>query len=847
VNKPTDPPRKTSVQHDGPAREGLGTIDPRTGPTNVGVPRARVDGRAKATGATVFADDLNLPRTLHCRLLRSPWPYARIRGIETARAEAMPGVVKVYTGASFPIPYGILPVSHDEHALCQELARFVGDPVAAVVAETEEQAEDALAGIDVDYEVLPAVHEPEDGFTIDGPPIHERRGPGNVHKAVAFAFGDVEEGFTEADHVFAGDYHFGGNTHLALEQHATVAALDRDGRLTIWSSTQCPHYLHKHTAKVLEMDPALLRVVATPNGGGFGGKSDVFNHEIVVAKAALELGRPVKVCLTREEVFLCHRGRHPIRMHLKTGLSKDGEITGIHLRTLLDGGAYGSYGVASTFYSGSLTTVTYKVPRFRFEACRVHTNKPPCGPKRGHGTVQPRFAQEVQLDEIADVLGKDPTDLRLGMLEEAGRETANWLRLPSIALETCIRNIVEQSDWKARYRQLPHGQGIGFACSSYLSGAGLPINWDKLPQSAVQLRFDRSGLVVAFCGATEIGQGSDDVLAALVGEVLGLRADRIRLVTGDTDLTPVDLGSYSSRVTLMMGNAAVQAAERGRELIAGAVAEKLNVRPSTLVFVDGRIFPADDPDGGVSFAVGVQLAEQIHGTLGTTGSYRPKSPSARFKGGGVGPSPTYSYTAAVARVDVDVDTGFITVPKVWISHDIGRALNPTLAHGQLVGGVYMAVGEALMESQLAREGRPRGEGRYLLRNPSMLDYKHLTHLDMPEVITDLVEEPCPEGPFGAKEIGQGPLTPVIPAIANAVYDAVGVRFREVPISPDKLLAALERQDRGETEVIVGPGPFPDDVPYPEPMDVPPPWEGGDGRERGRGDYAPGVGTKGGRR
>ncbi len=843
MNKPKDPAANAPAEFEtGPVRRGLGTVDPRTGPTNVGVPRTRVDGRAKATGATLFADDLHLPRTLHCKLLRSPWPYARIRGIDTSKAEAMPGVVKVYTGAAFPIPYGILPVSHDEHALCQELARFVGDPVAAVIAESEEQAEDALAGIHVDYEVLPAVHEPEDGFTIKGPPIHEKRGPGNVHKAVSFAFGDVDESFEQADLVVEGDYHFGGNTHLALEQQATIAALDRDGRLTVWSSTQCPHYLHKHTAKALDMDPSLLRIVATPNGGGFGGKSDVFNHEVVVAKAAFDLGRPVKVCLTREEVFLCHRGRHPIRMHLKTGLTKDGKLTGIHLKTLLDGGAYGSYGVASTYYSGSLTTVTYHVPRFQFDACRVHTNKPPCGPKRGHGTVQPRFAQEVQLDEIAEMIGQDPAELRLGMLEQAGVETANWLRLPSIGLGTCIRNIVELCDWKNTYKQLPYGQGIGFACSSYLSGAGLPINWDRLPQSAVQLRFDRSGLVVAFCGATEIGQGSDDVLAALVGEVLGLPAMSVRLVTGDTDLTPVDLGSYSSRVTLMMGNAAVQAAERGKALIADAVAEKLSVRASTLVFADSRVFPADNPDAGMSFADAVKLGEQKHGTIGTTGSYRPRSPSARFKGGGVGPSPTYSYTAAVALVDVDVDTGFVHVPKVWISHDIGKALNPTLARGQLVGGVYMAVGEALMESHVAREGRPAKEGRYLLRNPSMLDYKHLTHLDMPEVITDLVEEPCPEGPFGAKEIGQGPLTPVIPAIANAIYDAVGVRFHEVPISPDKLLAALERKAKGG-DVVVGPGPFPTNVPYPEPLDVPPPWEGGNGRARGTGDYAPGQGNK----
>src|SRR5581483_11580562 len=374
-------------------------------------------------------------------------------------------------------------------------------------------------------------------------------------------------------------------------------------------------------------------------------------------------------------------------------------ITGMHVRTLLDGGAYGSYGVASTFYTGALQTVTYHIPAYEFQGCRVFTNKPPCGPKRGHGTPQTRFGQEIQLDKIAEALTLDPADLRLRIVEQPDTLTANYLRVGTIGLAECIRQVTSASDWGTRFRRLPEGRGIGLACSSYLSGAGLPIYWNDMPHSGVQLKLDRSGGVTAFCGATEIGQGSDDVLVACVAEVLGIDPMDIRAVTGDTDLTPVDLGSYSSRVTLMMGNAAIQAAERARDLLADAVSRKLGVPQGRLVFAGGRVFDTEHTDAGVSFAEAVQIAEATFGTIGTVGSYTPPRSAAKFKGGGVGPSPTYSYSAAVVEVEIDPVTGWIRVPKVWIAHDIGRALNPTLVRGQVEGSVYMALGEALMEEQ----------------------------------------------------------------------------------------------------------------------------------------------------
>ena len=793
----------------------------------IGVPRRRVDGRAKVTGQTRFADDVMLPRMLHCKLLRSTVPHARIVRLDAARALAHPGVHLVLTGNDFPIPYGILPVSQDEHALTPDRVRFVGDPVAAVVARDELTAFEALDLIDVEYEPLRTFSNPDDSLEHDEPRIHTYGDRGNIHKVVSLGFGDVEKAFAESDLVFEDTFFYQGNTHLPIEQHAAVAAKDPDGKLVLWSSTQTPHYVHRALAKALDMPAAHIRVIATSNGGGFGGKSDPFNHEVVVCKAAWILDRPVKICLTREEVFYCHRGRHPVLMHFKTGVKRDGTITGVHLKTLLDGGAYGSYGVASTFYTGALQTVTYHIPAYHFQGCRVFTNKPPCGPKRGHGTPQSRFGQEIQLDKIAEALAVDPAEFRLRIVEKPETLTANYLHVGTIGLSECIERVVSASDWKKKFRKLPRGRGLGLACSSYLSGAGLPIYYNDMPHSGVQLKLDRSGGVTAFCGATEIGQGSDDVLVACVAEVLGIDPHDIRAVTGDTDLTPVDLGSYSSRVTLMMGNAAIQAAERAREIIADAVSRKLEIPKDRLVFAERRVFDAEDPAKGVSFSEAVGVAEATFGTVGTTGSYTPPRSAARFKGGGVGPSPTYSYSAAVVEVEVDESTGWILVPRVWIAHDIGQALNPTLVRGQVEGSVYMALGEALMEEQEFRRLPPRLSHALVHKFPSMLEYKSPTSLDMPEVFTELVEHPDPRGPFGAKEVGQGPLLPVMPAVANAVYDAIGVRIDEVPITPEKIIKALQARAAGKTPRY-GPARFPD-IAWPETLQVPPPWEGGDGK------------------
>jgi CO/xanthine dehydrogenase Mo-binding subunit len=754
----------------------------------VGQPLPKVDAVTKVTGRAVYADDMLLPRTLHCKILRSPHPHARIRSIDTSAARRIPGVQAVITGADLPIKFGILPVTQDERALEHEKVRYVGDPIAAVAATEEEIAAAACDAISVEYEVLEPVMTIEDALTEPKDErIQDYGGPNNIHKFVTLEFGDVDAGFGRADHIREDVLFFQGSTHLPMEQHSAIATFV-DGKVTLWSSTQVVHYVHRALSKVLELPMSRIRVIGAAHGGGFGGKTDPFAHEIIVCKLAMLTGRPVKCTLTREEVFYAHRGRHPVLMWVRTGVTKDGRITAMHFRSALDGGAYGSYGVASTFYTGALQTVTYDIPAYRFEGCRVFTNKPPCGPKRGHGTPQPRFAIELHLEKIARDLGLDPVEMKQRNFVKPNTRTVNWLRITSCGLDECVERVMQASGY--RNRQKRPGHGLGFAISSYLSGAGTAIYWNDMPHSEVQIKVDRGG-VTAYCGAMDIGQGSDSVLATIIAEELGLQPSDIRLVTADTDTTPIDLGSYSSRVTFMAGNAALEAARKMRTMLNEAAG--------------GRF-------GEISFEEASILAEAKFGTLTSAGSYTPPKIAGPYKGSGVGPSPAYSYSACVVDLDADPRTGLINVNKVWIAHDVGRAINPLLVEGQVEGSVYMGLGEALMEEQTFRKG--------LHKWPSMLEYKSPTFLDMPEVKTFIVETLDPEGPYGAKEAGQGPLLPVPPAVCSAVYDALGVWIDEIPVTPEKVVEALRRADKGQPGRY-GPPTFPS-IPYPPTIKVEPP-------------------------
>ena len=757
----------------------------------IGKPLPKVDAMGKCTGETRYANDFDLPRMCYAKLLRSPHPHARIHGIRTEKALEIEGVYAVLTGAELPQKFGIMPATEDEEALAIEKVRHVGDPVAAVAASTEAIAERALQLIEVDYELLKPILSIEEALaaTEESDRIHSWNRRANIQKAVSFEFGEFEHSFEQADHIFEDTFFYQGNTHLPMEQYCAIGQYGPGDKLTLWSSTQTPHYLHRALAKVLGLPMSRIRVIATPVGGGFGGKSDPFSHEICAAKLAMITGRPVKFTLTREETFYVHRGRHPVKMWIKTGVKKDGTLQTMHFRSFLDGGGYSSYGLASVYYTGALQTVTYKLPAYKFEGVRVFTNKPACGPKRGHGTPQPRFALEIHLDKIAEKLGMDPIELRLKQIVEPNMVTVNGLRISSCGLKECIEKVAARAEWKKKFRQLPYGKGIGFAASAYISGAGLPIYWNKMPHSGVQIRLDRGGGITVFCGSSDIGQGSDSILVYAVAEEFGVSPSDVRVFTSDTDLTPVDLGSYSSRVTVMTGNAAIQACGKLKKLLLETAGETLEVPVDDLEMIDGQVRSRSYPKKGMSFIECVEATEAKHGTLGATGSYKPPKHPANYKGSGVGPTPAYTFTTAIVQLDCDPETGEIKIEKIWIAHDCGRAFNPLLVEGQTEGSVYMALGEALMEEQVFRKNG-------LHKIPSILEYKSPTTLETPEIDTILIETNDPEWPYGAKEAGQGPLLPVVPAVANALYDAIGVRIDEIPITADKVLRALEGRYKG---------------------------------------------------
>lgn len=779
----------------------------------IGKNQRKIEGLAKSTGRAEYADDLTFPGMLHGKILRSPLPHARIVSIDTSRALELEGVHAVITGRDMPVTYGIIPWTPDEYPLCVDRVRYIGDGVAAVAAVDEDTAIAALALIDVEYEELPPYLDPHLALQADGstPYIHEPKKEGwngNVTKIVHLEFGEVEEGLDTADVMVEGDYFFEGTSHTPIEPHCAIGQWDGVSRLTVWSATQVPHYLHRELARVLEIDQANVRVVQPLVGGAFGGKSEPFDLEFCVARLSMMTGRPVKILYTREEVFYAHRGRHPFHMKYRTGATSDGKLTSVDAKILLDGGAYASFGLVTTYYSGQLLCAPYDMPAYRFDSTRVYTNKPACGPKRGHGSVQPRFAFEVQIDKLAERTNLDPIEFRRRNFIGENTRTVNELRITSNGFLECLAEVERASEWGRKFRRMPFGKGIGVAGSTYISGTNYPIYPNEMPQSAVQMQIDRSGRVAVFSGASEIGQGCDSVVAYIAAEELGVPLDWVRVLRGDTDFTPVDLGAYSSRVTFMLGNAAIDAATKLKRLVQKAVAAEWDVSPPEVLLAGGFAVWAPDTGRQMPIAEAFNLAEAEFGTLGATGWYNtPKDVHGEYRGGTIGASPAYSFTAHVAEVDVDVDTGIVEVQKIWVAHDCGRALNPVLVEGQMEGSAYMGFGEALMEEQIYKDA---DHGRAGLHNaPSLLDYRIPTSLDTPELEALIVESIDPEGPYGAKEAGEGPLHPSIPAIANAIYDAIGVRMDRLPFTAPNVWRGIEAaRAEGRLEKPAAPEPAP---------------------------------------
>ena len=750
----------------------------------VGKPRPYIEAVKKVKGEAEYADDIKIKNSLYCKFLRSTYPHAGIDEIDISEAIKSQGVKAVITGKDLPGKFGVLPISEDETAMSVSKTRYIGEIVAAVAAETEAMAVDACNKIKVTYTPLKPFFEMEESLEDigDNEKIHAHcKFNNNIHKKAELRFGNQKEALENSSLVVKNDFTFQGLNHGFTEPHASTAFWDENG-LTIITATQVPHYLHKYLAKVLGEPMSRIRVIKPYVGGGFGGKSDPFPHEIIVSYLAKITGRPVKVKLTREEVFLTNHGRHPTRISMSLGLNEDGSFNTIDTDIVIDGGAYGSFGVVTAYYNGVLLQAPYKLDNFGFRTRRVYTNKPQCGAMRGHGAVNPRFAIETIIDEAAIKMNIDPLELRLNNLLPADTLTIGQFRITSNGSEECIKAVRDRSGWINKYGKLPAGKGIGAACGFFISGSNLPIHWNEYPQSVVHLKVDLDGRVLVTSGASDIGQGSDTMLSIIVAEVLGITMDNIFILAADTLLTPIDLGSYSSRVTFMAGNAAKMAAENLKKIILEKVSVAKNIPVEEINITNEMVF-SNDRSLDLTWIEAVEIATRKIGALNTSGFYNSPKLGGDFKGAGAGLSPSYSFGAAVAEVCVDLSTGMVKVENMWGAHDAGRALNPLAVEGQLEGSWHMGMGQALSEQMKYHNG--------LLLNANLLDYKIPTSADTPMFDTTIIESIDPEGPFGAKECGEGALHPSIPAIANAVYDAVGVRIKSLPIDPEKIIEELK--------------------------------------------------------
>ncbi len=761
----------------------------------VGVSRPSIEAEKKVQGRADYADDYKLKGALHVKFVRSIHPHAKIEQIDTKNAEQIPGVRYIAQGLELPVKFGVLPISQDEPAMAIDKTRYIGEIVAAVAADTEAIAEAACKMIRVKYAPIKSFLTIAESLADAGPneQIHATdKVKNNLHKKAELRFGDQEQGLNEAFIVSEMSFETEGVNHGFTEPHAASAYWDENG-LTIITATQVTHYLQRTLARTLCVPLHKVRVIKPHVGGGFGGKGDPFPHEIIVAHIARKTGKPVSVRLTREEVFLTNHGRHPSKLHLRLGADNEGMFTVLDADISIDGGAYGSFGVVTSYYNGVLLQAPYRLNNFGFRTLRVYTNKPQCGAMRGHGAVNSRFAVESLIDDLAHRLQIDPVALRMKNFLDSYTLTVGQYRITSNGSRESLLKVAEQSEWDRKHGKLEQGHGLGVGCGFFISGSALPIIWNELPQSTVHLKVDFDGRVLISSGANDIGQGSDTMLAIIVAEVLGISMDKIFVLAADTLLTPVDLGSYSSRVTFMAGNAALNAANNLKKEMEESISKKSGIADGELIFSNNKIFNnARSVD--LDWLAAIEILTAGRGAVNVSGQYISPKLGGDFKGAGAGLSPSYSFGACVAEVKVDIETGHVKILNVWGAHDCGRALNPMAVEGQLEGSWHMGIGQAMSEEMRYYHG--------LLMNNNFLDYKIPTSLDTPDIHTNIIETMDPEGPFGAKETGEGALHPVIPAIANAIYDAVGVRITRLPIKSEDVLALIKQRGSSKEKIEV---------------------------------------------
>jgi len=750
-----------------------------------------VDGPEKVSGRAKYTADFIAPGMLAARIYRSPYSHGDIVNVDISEALKLPGVKTIVTGADCDHGFGVLPIARDERPLARDRVRYRGEPVAAVAAVDDATAREAIRLIKLRVRELPAYYSSQAALASDAIALHEKK-KGNIERDVLFELGSVEDGFAEADLVREETYHCPEVCQNQMETHAALAEWDPvRGRMTVHASTQVPYYVHLMLSQILDLEMSRIRVIKPYVGGGFGCRTETLNVELIAALLARKCSGTVRLVVNREETFITHRGRPETDIRLKIGMKKDGRITAVECECHQRGGAHSGYGVVTILYAGSMLYAIYDLHNVKYLGKRVLTNTPPCGAFRGHGTVDVRFAFESLLDLLAAELEIDPFSVRRVNALSAPTFTDNDLMVNSYGLPECLDWVEQKSGWRARRGKLPKGKGLGMACSHYISGASKPVNWTGEPHATVKIKVDFDGSVVVLSGAAEIGQGSSTILVQSVAEVLGLDISRIRIVTGDSDVVPKDNGSYSSRVTFMVGNAAIDAAQNLKRLLINAAARKLDAKAEDIECL-GELYRAGAQDKGATFDEVVVEALKDVGTITVTGNYStiPESHGGKkYRGAAIGGTMGYSYSAQVVEVSVDEETGIVTIDKVWVAHDCGRALNRLTVEGQVQGSVWMGMGQAMSEETGYHDG--------LLVTGNMLDYRVPTIRDSPPIEVGIIESNDPHGPFGAKEAGEGSLAAFLPALTNAVADAIGVRFNNLPVTPDRVYEAIAKRRRAQ--------------------------------------------------
>ncbi len=750
------------------------------------------DAPSKVTGDAAYIQDVSLPGMLYGKILYSRYPHARITRIDAAKAEKLPGVKAVLTGADIPpFKFGVY---KDNPPLKSDRVRSLRDEVAAVAAISPEIAEEALGLIEVEYEELPAVFEPIVAMKEGAPLVHEGHVGGKEKKPTntlnfpwKLASGDVESAKKEAAFVVESTYSTQWVTHCCMGTSGCIAQFDSSNNLTMYSNTQIPYLAQKDYIEALGafgLKGKRVRVVQAAIGGGFGSKLDTYAYEYIAILLAMKTRRPVKIVFTREEEFFATSPRQCTITRISQGCTKEGRLLFRDMEMILDNGAYTSWGATTPNVMMVPISSLYKVPNIRFVAKCVYTNNTYSQAFRGYGNPQATFAIESSMEELAEAAGIDPYEFRLINSNEPGELTPMGLRITTCGLKECMEGVRSKLGWSGK-RHEKVARGFGMASLIHVGGGARVYKSDGC---GTTIKIDDYGKVCVFTGATDIGQGSETVIAQIVSEVLGVLMDDINIVNNDTDSCPWDVGSHASRTTFVAGNSALGAAIRMKQQILEAAAPALGADPSMLDIKDSQIFVKNDEEKKIALGKVARSAHYIAGgkMFVVDYFYDPPNENAdrEFKGN---TSVTYAFGAHGCEVEVDKQTGRVSIINYVAAHDVGKALNPMLLEGQISGGGLMGLGYALSEKMIYKNGK--------LMNANYLDYKMLTARDVPRMETVIVETDEKDGPFGAKGIGEPGLVPTAAAIANAVYDAVGVRIRDLPITPEKVLAALKAKEK----------------------------------------------------